>query len=122
MGYTSEVCIRCEEKAFKAIKEVCDNVNLHPTKCYKSDDDTYVLYFSCIKWYREYKEIAAVVNVLDRLDDLRLPEDDFDGWGYEFLRLGESDGDIEERYNIYYLELNTVRTIDLPPCKEEIGR
>ena len=119
MGYRSEVAIRCEEAAFRILKATCAEVNLLPDKCYKADDGTFVLYFDWVKWYDDYKDVSAIMHVLSQLDDLHDPDSD-DGFGYKYLRLGESDGDTEERDNDPDIELWQIRSIDLPACADEI--
>lgn len=120
MGYRSEVGIKCEEKAYEMLKETCHKINYMPDKIYK-EGDLYILWWDAIKWYEEYKDIAAIVNTLDKLDELQDPNDyETTGHGYKFIRLGENDDDVETRENDWDIELWMLRKIDIPDGLEEI--
>ena len=115
MGYRSEVAIKCEEKAFKMLKETYDRVNFAPHKVYK-DEDCFILYWDWVKWFDCYDDVSAIEDVMSKLDQL----DDTEGYGYRFMRLGENDDDIETRENDYNIELWMIRKIDIPEGLEEI--
>lgn len=72
MGYRSEVAIKCEEKAYKMLKETYRKVDFTPDKIFK-DGDEYILYYDCIKWDEIYEEVSAIIKTLDKLDELQDP-------------------------------------------------
>lgn len=117
MGYRNQVAIKCEERAYKKIKDVCKNVNNMPDKIYKCQNEKeYILYWDWVKWWNLDNDIKAIENALSELDKLDIKS----GYGYTFMRLGEEDGDIEIRENVCYLDLFTTRKIDIPYGFEEI--
>lgn len=112
MGYYSEVAIKCEEKAYQALKEACKNAG--PDGIYK-DGNYFIFYWDWTKWYDFYDDIAAIENIMDELDQLEEV-----GYGYKFLRLGENDNDVEHRENNGGIELWMLRKIDIPEGLEEV--
>lgn len=118
MGYSSEVAIKCEEKAYELFKQVFTEEELYikPDKIYKDGDD-YILYWKWIKWYEDYEGVNAIENVMFDLDDCGNKDG---GYGYKFIRLGEDDMDIETSENDVDIELWIVRKIDIPCGLEEI--
>ena len=120
MGYRSEVAIKCEEKAYKMLKETYRKVDFTPDKIFK-DGDEYILYYDCIKWDEIYEDVSAIIKTLDRLDELQDPNDyETTGYGYKFVRIGEDNDDIEIRQNDWNIELYIVRKIDIPDGLEEL--
>lgn len=117
----SEVAIKCEEKAFEMLKKVYEDKNCLPDKVYK-DEDCFIIHWNWIKWCDYiYEDIAAIAGVLDELDKLQKPDNHEDtGYGYKFMRLGESDDDVETRKNDYDIELWMIRKIDIPEGLEEV--
>lgn len=112
MGYCSEVAITCEPKAYKMFCELFSNeeFNSIPDKV-KVNADIHLLCWSLVKWYDEFEDMQAIYNVMDKLDNLN-PEE---GYGYSYLRVGEADGDEEERnndHNNWNMDLYLRRTID----------
>jgi hypothetical protein len=53
------------------------------------DDDHTLIDFAIddVKWYESYPDVAAFMAMLDEVQDL--------GYEYEFIRVGEDNGDIE---------------------------
>lgn len=103
------------------LKEACKDADFYPDKVLK-DNDTFICRWDWCKWYEEYPEIEAVVNVLNKLDDEHDPSSK-DGLGYKFLRSGEDYSDIEERSNDndYDLDLYVVHEIYVPKDLEEVS-
>ena len=120
MGYGSEVAIKCEEKAYKMLKETCYKADIMPDKIFK-DGDEYILYYDWIKWDENYEEVSAIIKTLDKLDELQDPNDyETTGYGYKFVRIGEDNDDIEIRQNDWNIELYIVRKINIPDGLEEL--
>lgn len=119
MGYRSEVAIKCEQKAFEMIKEVCRKVEVVPDKVYK-EDSCYILWWSWIKWDDWYDDVLEIETVLKELDKLKDPLETGTGYGYKFMRIGESDDDVETKDNDWNIELWMIRKIDIPEGLEEI--
>lgn len=115
MGYRSEVAIKCEEKAYERLMETCKELEFHPDKIYK-DDDQYILYWEWIKWYDWFDEPKVIADVLSELDDLC----DEPGYGYKFIRIGEETGDEEFETNNYDIELWSIHKIDIPDNLEVV--
>ena len=113
MNY-SEVAIKCKDKAYDMIKNVCQKVDLSPDKIYK-DYNEYILHWNHIKWFSEYDDIAAIENVLVQLDEM-----DVEDYGYKFIRLDEeNDIDPQVKTNDNNIELYISRRIDVPDELEE---
>ncbi len=101
MGYRSEVVIKFSDEAaevVRAARDLCPILKeLFDGNEASSDPDRVdVLYFSYAKWYEDYKEVAAIEDLLEQLN-----EEDFG-----FMRVGEETGDVETRgepweYNIH---------------------
>ena len=111
----SEVAIKCEAKAYEMFKQVINQENqesfsIKPDKIYK-DREMFIIYWSRIKWCDGYSNIKAIIEVMTKLD-IRMKEDE--DYGYAFVRLGESNTDIETRSNDYRINLQIVRKIDIP--------
>lgn len=117
MGYRSEVAIKCEEKAFEMLRETYRRVDLEPDKVFK-DGDCFILYWDWVKWYSIYEDVAAIEDILDKLDEL----EDTTNYGYRFMRLGENDDDVETRENNWNIDLWMIRKIDIPDGLEEIEK
>ena len=113
----SEVAIMCEEGAYKLFKQVFTKEELYitPDKIYK-EADNYILYWDWIKWDDYMSGVRAIISVMKRLD-----ENEADGYSYKFLRLGESDNDVESiSNNDTDMDLYITRKIYIPDGFEEI--
>ena len=99
MGYRSDVCIVCEPKAYEMLMDTIQEVGVEPDSIQATADKSlYKIQFESVKWYEDEPEISAIMKVLYKLDS---EEFDFeDGFGYEYLRLGEESGDVDRRENI----------------------
>lgn len=105
MGYYSEVVIQCEEKAFCMIKKSIENYNkkyrtdgyvdFKPSSIQMNTKKEFVLNWSGIKWYSDFTDVQVVEEVLKKLDKIK----ELAGYRYNFLRVGECAGDIENRSN-----------------------
>lgn len=126
MGYRSDVAIKCEQKAYDMFMDALNKVNDKPHELYKETYEydgeeitEYLLKWDHVKWYEgyDYEDVNAVTKVMDELDGYN--EDD-EGYGYKFLRLGEDDTDVESRTNNYNIELYFIREIEIPDGMEKM--
>jgi hypothetical protein len=117
MGYYSEVTIRCEEKAFEMFKEAWKKAEMTPDKVLKTNDGTedYIIQWQRVKWDTYYLDVAAINDVIKKLNELQDPSDTKDeGLGYKFMRVGENLGDIETEQNDWEIELYVIQCADIP--------
>lgn len=117
MGYYSEVTIRCEEKAFEMFKEAWKKAEMTPDKVLKTNDGTedYIIQWQRVKWNTYYLDVAAINDVIKKLNELQDPSDTKDeGLGYKFMRVGENLGDIETEQNDWEIELYVIQCADIP--------
>lgn len=98
MGYRSEVVLVLRDDVLKRFADrhsVKDLVNIFDdTDQLLSKDDTsgnkwYLFYWSAIKWYPDFAEVARVTDFLTELDIENM------GDTYSFTRIGEENDDIE---------------------------
>ena len=122
MGYYSEVGIKCRKKAFEMFKETWIEHKIRPHEImFDAERNEYLIVWNCTKWYNEFKDVAAITEVMDKLDDM--PDADIeaeDGYGYTFTRIGEDTCDIESRTNNYEVELWVRRELDIDPGWKEL--
>lgn len=122
MSYYSEVGIKCRKKAFEMFREVWNEHNIHPDLILiDKGSNEYLIAWNCTKWYSEFKDVAAIAEVMDKLDDM--PDADIeaeDGYGYTFTRIGEDVCDVEMRTNNYEVELWIRRELDVDPEWKEL--
>lgn len=116
MGYTSEVAIRCGNKAFEMFMKAINKHKFMPTEIYKDEEyNEYLLYWDCVKWYGMNPEIMDIEYVMDDLDNIKSPESNEDmEYAYSFVRMGEEITDIERRENDYDIFIDIQRTISIP--------
>lgn len=117
MGYYSDVTIRCEEKAFEMFKEAWKKAEMTPDKVLKTNDGTgdYIIQWNMVRWDTDYPEVAAINDVIKKLNELQDPSDTKDeGLGYKFMRVGENLGDIETDQNDWEIELYVIQCADIP--------
>lgn len=117
MEYYSEVTIRCEEKAFEMFKEAWKKTEMIPDKVLKTNDNTgdYIIQWEMVRWDTDYPEVAAINDVIKKLNELQDPSDTKDeGLGYKFMRVGENLGDIETDQNDWEIELYVIQCADIP--------
>jgi hypothetical protein len=114
----SEVAIKCKDKAYQMLINVCRKNNFMPDKVYE-DDGEYILYWSWIKWFDVYTSVAEIERTLNQLNRFQTDEDA--AYGYTFLRLGENDSDIETKSNDDSIELYTVHNIYIPDNLKELN-
>lgn len=68
-----------------------------------------------VRWDTDYPEVAAINNVIKKLNKLQDPSDMKDkGLGYKFLRIGENIGDVETDQNDWGIELYAIQRADIP--------
>lgn len=117
----SEVAIKCESTAYAMIKSACVEVNLLPDEVYR-DNDVYIMCWHQIQWYAGFDEIDKIEQVMDELNTLTGPDAETkEGFGYKFVRIGESIDDLEIRANTYELDLDVVRRISIPEGFEKVN-
>lgn len=105
MGYRSDVGIKCEEKAFEMFREAYEEHDFLPGYIYKTEDNIYTLVWEYVKWYEDFPEVNAIIDVMSQLDQLYdETEGDCGGYIYAFNRIGEEDTDNEHRENSWDLE------------------
>ena len=117
MGYYSDVTIRCEEKAFEMFKEAWKKAEMTPDQVLKTNDGTgdYIIQWNMVRWDTDYPEVAAINDVIKKLNELQDPSDTKDeGLGYKFMRIGENLGDIETDQNDWEIELYVIQCADIP--------
>ena len=105
MGYRSDVFLRIAEPLVEVVQAAA---KLDPKleeilKDGESDHGSKTdFYWESVKWYDSYPEIQAIEGMLDDLD-----EDD-----YGFIRLGEEQGDIEQKGYPSEYDMYTSTTVD----------
>lgn len=117
MAYYSEVTIRCEEKAFEMFKEAWKKAEMTPDKVLKTNDGTgdYIIQWDMVRWDTDYPEVAAINDVIKKLNELQdLSDTKDEGLGYKFMRVGENLGDIETEQNDWEIELYVIQCADIP--------
>ena len=107
MGYRSDVRIRTTKEGYEVMKKnvekyIKENVNEENLKGYDWNllnsaeiteaEDSITLDWYYLKWYDGYKDVDAIMDSLDELD-----EKDID---YQYMRIGEETDDIDERWSI----------------------
>ena len=107
MGYRSDVRIRTTKEGYEVMKSfvekyIKENIKEDELKGYDYNllnsaeiteaEDSITLDWSYLKWYDGYKKVDAIMNSLDILSDK-----DID---YQYMRIGEENDDIEERWEI----------------------
>lgn len=122
MGYYSEVGIKCRKKAFEMFQEAWNEHNIYPdVVLIDKERNEYLIAWDFVKWYDEFKDVSAITEVMDNLDDM--PDSDIeaeDGYGYTFTRIGEDACDIESRTNNYEVKLWVRRELDIDPEWKEL--
>lgn len=95
MGYRSDGKLWFSEEA----KELFTNEIAEALSEYDVETaGNYTIYsFDGWKWYNSYPEIQLMENFMSELDEKEIP--------YEFIRMGEDDGDIEHRgdWDLFYI-------------------
>ena len=105
MGYRSDVFLRIAEPLVEVVQAAA---KLDPRleemlKEGESDHGAKTdFHWESYKWYDSYPEIKAIEDMLDELD-----EDDFG-----FIRLGEEQGDIEQKGYPSEYDMYTSTTVD----------
>lgn len=118
MGYRSEVMA-----AFYAEKEKGAALKLYVDENFpeglKDSLDTinngryvgYLFHESDVKWYPSYAEVQSFERFVSNF--LELAEQEEIAWCYEFIRIGEDSGDIEETQSDYAdNQLHVTRSIE----------
>lgn len=100
MGYRSYVALAFKKDAVS--KEVIDEAKKYWDESYwrEREEDVILFYAEEVKWYDSYSDVQAIENIIQSMDEEN----------YQFIRIGEEPGDIEERGSAY-LSLYTSTTI-----------
>lgn len=114
MGYTSDVGIMCQPKAYEMFKKEFDLIGPH--KILKRGD-YHLLIWEWVKWYIEFEDVAKIEEIMSKLGE----HEDEDGYGYKILRIGEDDTDVEDITNNCEVELWMRREIEIPKGFEEVN-
>lgn len=95
MGYYSEVAITLYKDDFEALvkraAEECEhslNLIRNATLYKDEDNETVSMTWNSVKWYEGFRSVDFIMSFI-RSDDME----------YQFKRIGEETGDIEEEYN-----------------------
>lgn len=117
MGYYSEVAITLYEQDFetlvkRAAEESEDSLALiRRATLYKDEEnETVSITWNSIKWYDGFAEVAFIMSFL-RSDDIQ----------YQFKRVGEEAGDIDEEYNDDNWVLGEATTVECYISMEAAG-
>lgn len=110
MGYRSDVRIRTTKEGYELMKITVENYiegrvpeekrngydyNLLKAAAITEGSDCVTLDWSCLKWYegiQGFEDVDAIMKSLDELSDK-----DID---YQYMRIGEENDDIDERWSI----------------------
>ena len=106
MGYRSDVRIRTTKEGYEVMKKFVENYikekdlkgtdwNLLEHAEITEAEDSITLDWTDLKWYEGingYEDVDAIMNSL-----YELSEKDID---YQYMRIGEEDDDIEEKWSI----------------------
>ena len=107
MGYRSDVYIAvaftCEEdlKEVLAVYAIDPLVQKHDLlKAWEQREDN-ILYFheDSVKWYDSYEDVQGIMHMLSLVDTFYEERDEMQV-AHRFVRIGEEQEDIEERYEI----------------------
>ena len=131
MGYYSDVALAVRRKDFnrmllQAKKEPEPDGLLRFLTTYPSvysdgeqDESVIVLYWSCIKWYEGFRDVDYINAWMNGNYD--------PGFGYAFIRIGESADDVEQRngdtdYDLCdYIGISCEITVsEVAPCEVKI--
>ena len=93
MGYTSDVGIMCQPKAYEMFKKEFDLIGPH--KILKRGD-YHLLIWEWVKWYTEFEDVAKIEEIMDELE-------------------------VEDRTNNCEVELWMHREIEIPKGFEEVN-
>jgi len=111
MSYYSEVGLACTKKVLDYLRQLDCFV---PDEVFVTDDRTYICHWDWTTWY-DYEEGSEAYMVSQYLMELnRLPLEDTEEYGYKFIRIGESLGDIETLFNDPDLDLEYSSRIEIP--------
>ena len=119
MGDWSEVAIKCKPKAYKMF-EMFLGKEIFPDKIYRHINNIHILHWELGRWDEDDEEVQRITELMDKHDELGDEFGNQDGYGYDFLRLGEGDGDIETRDNTDELRLYISRCIYISDSFEEV--
>lgn len=107
MGYRSEIAILLSEKAVKKMENEIsgDDAFDYADEVRELADGKRLYRWWCFKWHGE--DVEAAQKFLDGLDSDA-------GECYEFMRIGESAGDVECDTTFDYQEFSVYQVIDIP--------
>lgn len=103
MGYRSEVVIKFNDAAAE-VMEAARKLDPGLDSILKDNENPEyknVVYYSSIKWYEGYKDIGAILNILNQLDI----ED------FGFMRIGEDPDDVEELGSPWEYDISINRSL-----------
>lgn len=127
MGYYSKVAIQATEKVYEKIMSSVKEYNERTGNQFLPDKTfirstvkrgfEYVMYWENVKWYENFPDIQSILSVLDEIDKMGNPD-----FQYELIRVGEENGDIENRCNniLYSDSISTDTIIEIDDSFNEI--
>lgn len=90
-----------------ALEMFKDNIKVEAIKLSATDELLCIeLHCDCAKWYDSYEDVQAWEALLKEVEK--------DGLDYEFVRVGEENGDVEQRCSTdasHYISVNTYSEI-----------
>lgn len=92
MGCVSEVAITMKKDDYNILMKQANDLvkELIEYGEVKDKGNVIILYWSEVKWYGYYDDVAFVMNFLDNLRENKKP--------FKFIRLGEGSTDVEEEF------------------------
>jgi hypothetical protein len=114
MGYYSEVAIKLNKAAVAAMTEDVRQTLERNLPLERTWEDGSRLYHSgMVKWYEDFENVRKVMGFLHSLGESHetVSMDDNDTPRYEFMRIGEEDGDDEHDGNGEWWQMWIDRTI-----------
>lgn len=122
MGYRSNVKLLISKEGYNMLEEACKNSDKDyiremvesPAIFDDTDDDYTIIGWMDVKWYLNYEDVKAVMNVLSELDDLvEENEEELEKYFYKMIKIGEDNAteewtnDYDEEYTShFYVECN----------------
>ena len=111
MGYYSDVGIKCGKKAYEMFREAWTKYKFTPDEIYYSDSGFYTIVWYSRKIYGGIPEVDELREVMYKLNEKIDTEDDGTcDYDYAFIRIGESDTDVETDENSYDLDFYVERS------------
>ena len=117
MSYRSDVAISISKNLEKRFDKLFQDNQItdYNKKHYKDGGIVYL--FSSVKWYEDYQDIKAVMDLVNEICDKEQPEDESKAESITFQRIGQDTSDYDEFSNDYRFSLNFIRAFDTSEIK-----